>query len=127
MSNIVTKTIDKLKSGSKDLALSQFANQLKVNQRRCVAQGKPITDDEIVRDLTSDWVGVTKKTWESMGVTLDELIEVGKQAIADTSDTLPEFTGMAKKLINLTQKIGRNSKCPCGSNLKFKKCCGRDG
>lgn len=30
--------------------------------------------------------------------------------------------------MNLTKKsgaIGRNSKCPCGSGLKFKKCCGR--
>lgn len=128
MSNIVTKTIDKLKSGSKDLALSQFANQLKVNQRRCVAQGKPITDDEIVQDLTSDWVGVTKKTWESMGVTLDELIETGKQAISDTSgELLPEPTGITKKIIDLTQKIGRNHQCPCGSGIKYKKCCGRDG
>jgi len=127
LSNIVEKTIGKLKSGSNELALSQFANQLKVNQRRCVAQGKPITDDEIVRDLTSDWVGITKKTWESMGVTLDELIAIGKQAIADTSDVLPEPTGMTQKIINLTQKIGRNSPCPCGSGKKFKKCCGRDG
>jgi len=127
MPNIVDKTIDKLRSGSKDLALSQFANQLKRNQKKCVAQGNPITEDEIIRDLTSDWVGVTKTTYERMGITLDELIEAGKEAIKDTSDVLPEPTGMAKKLINLTQKIGRNAKCPCGSGLKFKKCCGRNG
>lgn len=136
--NIITKikaqvngksvqVIDKLKSDSKDLALSQFANQLKVNQRICVAQGKPITDDEIVRDLTSDRVGVTKKTYESMGITLEELIETGKKAIADTSgELLPEPTGITKKIIDLTQKIGRNQKCPCGSGIKYKKCCGRD-
>ena len=23
------------------------------------------------------------------------------------------------------QKVGRNEPCPCGSNKKFKKCCGR--
>lgn len=24
-----------------------------------------------------------------------------------------------------TQKVGRNDKCPCGSGLKFKRCCGK--
>jgi len=24
----------------------------------------------------------------------------------------------------LSPKIGRNDKCPCGSGVKFKKCCG---
>lgn len=24
------------------------------------------------------------------------------------------------------QKVGRNHKCPCGSGLKFKRCCGND-
>mgnify|MGYP002626196835 FL=1 len=26
--------------------------------------------------------------------------------------------------IDLSQKIGRNDPCPCGSGKKFKKCCG---
>ena len=25
------------------------------------------------------------------------------------------------------QRIGRNAPCPCGSGVKFKKCCGRGG
>jgi preprotein translocase subunit SecA len=24
------------------------------------------------------------------------------------------------------KKVGRNDPCPCGSGLKYKKCCGRD-
>ncbi len=42
----------------------------------------------------------------------------------------PEDLAHLKKLIRfaflddaLFQKIGRNDPCPCGSNLKFKKCC----
>jgi len=31
----------------------------------------------------------------------------------------------AKDLQQAKQKIGRNSDCPCGSGLKFKKCCGQ--
>ena len=29
-----------------------------------------------------------------------------------------------KPQIDLSQKIGRNDPCPCGSGKKFKKCCG---
>ena len=30
-----------------------------------------------------------------------------------------------KPYVRPTRKIGRNEKCPCGSGLKYKKCCGR--
>ena len=42
--------------------------------------------------------------------------------------TLPEY---GKEIINPLQiqnnvpKVGRNDPCPCGSNKKYKKCCGR--
>lgn len=28
-------------------------------------------------------------------------------------------------VIRLTPKVGRNDECPCGSQKKFKKCCGK--
>ncbi|HIE71066.1 MAG TPA: hypothetical protein EYP98_13320 [Planctomycetes bacterium] len=28
---------------------------------------------------------------------------------------------------NLDKKIGLNEKCPCGSDKKYKKCCGKPG
>ena len=28
--------------------------------------------------------------------------------------------------VQVNHKIGRNEKCPCGSNLKYKKCCGKN-
>ncbi len=30
-----------------------------------------------------------------------------------------------QKIKNLDRKIGRNEKCPCGSNKKYKRCHGR--
>ncbi|MFA6548986.1 MAG: SEC-C metal-binding domain-containing protein, partial [Candidatus Margulisiibacteriota bacterium] len=39
----------------------------------------------------------------------------------------------SKKILNgkgqfiRLRKIGRNEKCPCGSGLKYKKCCGKNG
>ena len=32
-----------------------------------------------------------------------------------------------KPIVNKTEKVGRNDPCPCGSGLKFKKCCGANG
>ena len=28
-----------------------------------------------------------------------------------------------KPIVREHKKVGRNEKCPCGSNLKYKKCC----
>ena len=33
---------------------------------------------------------------------------------------------IAKKPITKAQKVGRNDLCPCGSGLKYKKCCGKN-
>jgi hypothetical protein len=30
------------------------------------------------------------------------------------------------RVIRLTKKVGRNERCPCGSMLKYKKCCGKN-
>ncbi|MCU4175593.1 zinc-dependent peptidase [Carboxylicivirga sp. N1Y90] len=32
----------------------------------------------------------------------------------------------AKELNKASARLGRNSKCPCGSGLKFKRCCGKN-
>ncbi|MHC4481645.1 MAG: SEC-C metal-binding domain-containing protein, partial [Planctomycetota bacterium] len=32
---------------------------------------------------------------------------------------------VATKPIRVSQKVGRNAPCPCGSGKKFKHCCGR--
>ncbi len=40
-------------------------------------------------------------------------------------DTLPEH--MERATTNDAPKVGRNDPCPCGSDRKFKKCCGRPG
>ena len=33
--------------------------------------------------------------------------------------------GVAKPVVRKGEKIGRNDPCPCGSGLKYKKCCGK--
>ncbi len=46
--------------------------------------------------------------------------EVQGTPLRQPSGTAPEAMGTVPKT-----KIGRNAPCPCGSNKKFKKCCGR--
>jgi uncharacterized protein YecA (UPF0149 family) len=40
--------------------------------------------------------------------------------------TLDEPPGRQRVLSNRSPHIGRNDPCPCGSGLKYKKCCGKD-
>jgi preprotein translocase subunit SecA len=51
-----------------------------------------------------------------------------EQVAVPTQATLSDGTveKPKKKPIVKKQKIGRNDPCPCGSGLKYKKCCGRD-
>ncbi len=41
--------------------------------------------------------------------------------LEEKNESAPVLTADSKKQI----KIGRNDRCPCGSGLKYKKCCGR--
>jgi uncharacterized protein YecA (UPF0149 family) len=41
-------------------------------------------------------------------------------------DYLPNPTE-ATRQVRRTNRVGRNEPCPCGSGLKFKRCCGRSG
>ena len=72
--------------------------------------------------------------------TLDELLKkykrryLNNKIISSTtvlyrSDAFSNTLGIIeedenKPEIDLSQKIGRNDPCPCGSGKKFKKCCG---
>jgi len=39
----------------------------------------------------------------------------------------PEIESTRSAAVGVTNKVGRNQLCPCGSGIKFKKCCGRAG
>ena len=70
---------------------------------------------------------------------LDEIIHKYKRFYLDnpySSSTLTLYSSYAfKRLLDVTdvdeeeknkmQKVGRNDLCPCGSGLKYKKCCGK--
>lgn len=45
----------------------------------------------------------------------DSMKSAGNNVLLKTKKAIEVVTG---------KKVGRNEKCPCGSNLKYKKCCG---
>jgi len=55
--------------------------------------------------------------------------EHGWQVIAGIEPDKPEDISDVERLLNpptpirAEQKVGRNDPCPCGSGLKFKRCC----
>ncbi|WP_320045975.1 SEC-C metal-binding domain-containing protein [uncultured Ilyobacter sp.] len=51
------------------------------------------------------------RIWENNGYTPNEMSSMEKE--------------MRKPLKKGENKVGRNSPCPCGSGLKYKKCCGK--
>lgn len=71
---------------------------------------------------------------------LDEILQKYKRYYLEnpyTSSTLTLYSSYAfKRLLDVTdvreeeknkmQKVGRNDLCPCGSGLKYKKCCGKE-
>lgn len=59
---------------------------------------------------------------------LENMIQFKRNDMYDMSDLLPHRTEKLKHSAHYTSirkepKIDRNSICPCGSGLKYKKCC----
>ncbi|MFL0554275.1 SEC-C metal-binding domain-containing protein [Paenibacillus barengoltzii] len=62
------------------------------------------------------------RMWSNAGHTLDELRRM--QDPSGSSQARPVIRGYVVKQAR-SNKIGRNDPCPCGSGLKYKKCCGK--
>lgn len=71
--------------------------------------------NEYIQVLTN--IANTTRIWENRGHTPEELSRIDKQH-ASPIQALP-------LRVIIGGKVGRNDPCPCGSGLKFKKCCGK--
>ena len=65
--------------------------------------------------------------------TVRNLFAARIQSEAPKREQVAKITGQSggdetlkKQPIKKTDKVGRNDPCPCGSGLKYKKCCGKD-
>ena len=60
----------------------------------------------------------TRNFFRSLGVDFNKVTQVIENLSKDGNDIDMETRG-----VDVCVKVGRNDKCPCGSNKKFKKCC----
>jgi len=49
-----------------------------------------------------------------------------REAVAKITGESAGDETLKKQPVRKDQKVGRNDPCPCGSGLKYKKCCGKD-
>jgi SWIM/SEC-C metal-binding protein len=53
----------------------------------------------------------------------EHIIELDKSKPEDITDL--EVLLNTPKTVRVDKKVGRNDPCPCGSGMKYKKCCGK--
>lgn len=75
--------------------------------------------------ITVEAEGVSPETFSAAGITKRELYAtVAMESLAHAIITTPPVGG-GRTYVRSGEKIGRNEPCPCGSGLKYKKCCGK--
>ena len=107
------ETMDELKEY---VGLNSYAQRDPVAMFRI--QGADIFD-QMVDDIKEDTVRQILTVMPRPKVT--ERVQVAKPTSTGGSDK-----PVVRKPIVKTVKVGRNDLCPCGSNKKYKKCCGRN-
>ena len=115
------------------------------NYEKCIQkfitekQIPPIVLEIAFEKYGNKFISIVNEILKTDYKTLDEIFEKYKRFYLDnpyTSSTLTLYSSYAfKRLLDVTdvkeeeknkmQKVGRNDLCPCGSGLKYKKCCGK--
>ena len=52
--------------------------------------------------------------------------KVEREEVAKVTGTNKDTTGGKRPIVRMSEKIGRNDPCPCGSGKKYKHCCGKN-
>jgi hypothetical protein len=107
----------KLNKTSREKLLAAVVKELKHRIRLGNKKGSPLTEKQMIDGFTDQYKGQFGKIYAKIGVSLKDLIKTGRKVLAGEYDEKP--------FVREDAKIGRNDKCPCGSGLKYKKCCGR--
>lgn len=75
--------------------------------------------DAMVESICEDTIRILYNTHLRKDVPIER-----KQAVK--ADPTPTSDGSLSATRKVGKKPGRNDPCPCGSGLKYKKCCGRN-
>ena len=78
--------------------------------KRLRNEGKEVTVDAIMSEVVA--VGELVEVLKEVDITVEDLRDIA-------SDVLEKYQAEPVR----TEDIGRNAPCPCGSGLKYKRCC----
>ena len=88
-----------------------------------------LAEDERLQPLLSPFVGfldIKDPDFEPAD-NIDELLDEAAKAIPRAAIILRKIAQFrAERRARRRNKVGRNDPCPCGSGLKYKRCCGTD-
>ena len=113
----------KFQRTSREEILKNFTNKLRQRVKMLQKKGTSFSEEEMIEAFKADYRGQFAQVYATKGISLNDLIEAGKEVLREETG---EITIDSQTFIRLTPKIGRNDECPCGSGLKYKKCCGRE-
>ena len=87
--------------------------------------------DQMIADIRLNVVKILLNARKREGAPVrQESIKITGEGLEDTNVSLKGNTPSAEKshtpIVNTEPKVGRNDPCPCGSNKKYKNCCGRN-
>ena len=122
--------IDNMDELKKGIGLRGYGQQDPVVQYRL--EGTEMFDD-MIEDIRMDVVKILLNIRKKEGpIERTETTKVTGASLEDTAINLVDGNisekegGMNKTVVNEGPKVGRNDPCPCGSNKKYKNCCGRN-
>ena len=81
--------------------------------------------EQMIEDIRTDVVKILLNVHKTGEVARKETVEITK-ASQKNLNNLDNDTVRKDTVKNEDPKIGRNDPCPCGSNKKYKNCCGRN-
>ncbi|MOA02693.1 hypothetical protein D3C78_1221590 [compost metagenome] len=115
---MVDYLIDDIQFGcSMELPLQGLMNEF---DRRSLVFEDPKQAQQVI-DLVTEVYNHTR-VWSNCGHTPSEIRAfTGQPRLQPTSPVTPAKGDKPAQ----ARKIGRNEPCPCGSGLKYKKCCGK--
>lgn len=63
---------------------------------------------------------------QSIANSVDDPSQITQEKARQVLDVMGiDLRGGQEQVVRKSKKIGRNDSCPCGSKLKWKKCCGK--
>ncbi len=78
---------------------------------------------DALKQMGIDFSKLNSQTTQKL-LTIAEKISDPEKMTLDDIRSIQETLGIRKKQPAVRKKIPVNSKCPCGSKKKYKKCCG---